>query len=199
MSTVLIATLYSFEPIVASATKISASRLFLLVDHEPDEKQQKSIGIIEQSLGSVLEIKKVKTDVYDIVKVAEETVRIIDLLSDRDSIYIDVTAGRKTKALGLLFGSYARSDRIKRIMYVREENKEIMNLPKLSYSITPGQLKIIEYLMKTDVKSMSEFSEKIDLSRAQLYQSIKQLKDMDIIEETKDGFIVTDYGKIVVL
>jgi CRISPR-associated protein Csa3 len=199
MSTVLIATLYAFEPIIASATKISADRLFLLVDTEPDEKQLKSIGIIEQSLGSVLEIKKVATDVYDIVEVARETVRIIDLLSDKDSIFIDVTAGRKTKALGLLFGAYARSDRIKRIMYVREENKQIMNLPKLSYITTPGQLKIIEFLLKNDVKSMNEFSEKIDVSRAMLYKHIKELKDMDIIEETKEGLKLTDYGRIVVL
>ena len=112
MTKILIATLYIFEPVIAAATKISADRLILLIDHEPDETQQKSLDIIKQSLGSVLEIKTVETDVYDIVEVAKETVKIIDLLSDKDEIYIDVTAGRKTKALGLLFGAYARSDRI---------------------------------------------------------------------------------------
>lgn len=199
MSTVLIATLYAFEPIIASATKISADRLFLLVDTEPDEKQLKSIGIIEQSLGSVLEIKKVATDVYDIVEVARETVRIIDLLSDKDSIFIDVTAGRKTKALGLLFGAYARSDRIKRIMYVCEETKHIVNLPKLSYSITSAQQRIIEYLIKNEVKSMNDFSDNVDVSRAMLYKHIKELKMMDILEETLEGFRLTDFGRIVVL
>ena len=133
MTKILIATLYIFEPVIAAATKISADRLILLIDHEPDETQQKSLDIIKQSLGSVLEIKTVETDVYDIVEVTKETVKIIDLLSDKDEIYIDVTAGRKTKALGLLFGAYARSDRIRRIMYVKEENKQVVNLPKLSY------------------------------------------------------------------
>jgi len=199
MSKILIATLYAFEPVIASATKISADRLFLLVDNEPDEKQTKSINIIEQSLGSVLEIKKIPTDVYDIVKVASETVRIIDLLSDKDQIYVDITAGRKTKALGLLFGAYARSDRITRIMYVREETKQIMTLPKLSYSITPGQFKIVDFLIKNEVKSMNEFSEKIDVSRAMLYKHIKELKSMDILEETSEGIVLTDFGRIVVL
>ena len=46
-----------------------------------------------------------------------------DLLSDKDEIYVDITAGRKTKALGLLFGSYARINRVKKIMYVKEEDK----------------------------------------------------------------------------
>jgi len=125
MAKILIATLYVFEPIIASSTKISADRLILLIDKQPDEKQQKSLDIIKQSLGSVLEIKTVKTDVYDIVEVARESVKIIDLLSDKDEIYIDITAGRKTKALGLLFGAYARSTRIKRIMYVKEEKAVI--------------------------------------------------------------------------
>ncbi|RLE45429.1 hypothetical protein DRJ25_05695 [Candidatus Woesearchaeota archaeon] len=199
MTKILIATLYIFEPVIAAATKISADRLILLIDHEPDETQQKSLDIIKQSLGSVLEIKTVETDVYDIVEVAKETVKIIDLLSDKDEIYIDVTAGRKTKALGLLFGAYARSDRIRRIMYVKEENKQVVNLPKLSYLITPGQHKIIEFLLKNEVRSMSEFAEKVDVSKAMLYKHIKELKDMDVIEDTTEGFKLTDYGRIVVL
>ena len=199
MTTILIATLYIFEPVIAAATKISADRLILLIDHEPDETQQKSFDIIKQSLGSVLEIKTVGTDVYDIVEVAKETVKIIDLLSDEDEIYIDVTAGRKTKALGLLFGAYARSDRISRIMYIKEENKQVVSLPKLSYSITPGQHKIIEFLLKNEVRSMSEFAEKVDVSKAMLYKHIKELKDMDVIEDTTEGFKLTDYGRIVVL
>jgi len=199
MAKVLISTIYVFEPVIAAATKISADRLFLLIDAEPDEKQKKSIEMIQQSLGAVLEIKTVETEIYDIYEVAKETVKIIDILSDKDDIFVDITAGRKTKALGLLFGAYARSTRIKRIMYVKEENKQVVNLPKLSYSITPGQHKIIEYLLTNKVNSMAEFSEKVDVSKAMLYKHIKELKDMDILEETSDGFKLTDYGRIVVL
>jgi CRISPR-associated protein Csa3 len=199
MGRVLIATVYTFEPVIAVATKISAERLILLVDKEPDEKQNKSVDLIKQSLGSVLEIKTVKTDVYDIVDVAKESVKIIDLLSDKDEIFIDVTAGRKTKAMGLLFGSYARCDRIRRIMYVKEENKQIVNLPKLSYSVTGGQRKIMEYLENNTAKSMMELAKKVDVSQGMLYKNIKELKDMDVLEDTNDGFKLTDYGRIVVL
>lgn len=199
MTKVLIATIYTFEPIIASATKISADRLILLIDKNPDNKQTQSLDVIKKSLGSVLEIKTVATDIYDIVDVASETVKIIDLLSDKDEIYVDITAGRKTKALGLLFGTYARGDRVKRIMYVKEESKQIINLPKLSYTITPGQHKILEYLSTKRVSSMSDFSENIDVSRAMLYKHIKELKEMDIIEESKEGLKLTDYGRIALL
>ena len=199
MAKVLIATLYVFEPVIAAATKISADRLFLLIDKEPDEKQRKSIEVIKQSLGSVLEIKTVETEIYDIYEVAKEAVKIIDVLSDKDKIYVDITAGRKTKALGLLFGAYARGDRIQRIMYVKEENKQIVTLPKLTYSITPGQIKIIEFLAKNQIKTMVDFASKIGISKSLLYQSIKDLKRMDIIEETSEGIKLTDYGRIAVL
>lgn len=199
MGRVLISTVYIFEPIIACATKISAEKLILLTDKNPDDTQQKSIELIKQSLGSVLEIKTVKTDIYDIVDVAKESVKIIDLLSDKDEIYVDITAGRKTKALGLLFGAYARSNRIRRILYVKEENKQIMNLPKLSYNLTSGQHRLVEYLADNKIHSMAEFAEKIELSRGMLYKHIKELKDMDIIEETKQGIVLTDFGKIVML
>ncbi|MEA3514959.1 MAG: CRISPR-associated CARF protein Csa3 [Nanoarchaeota archaeon] len=198
MTKVLIATIYVFGPIIASATKVGAERLILLIDKEPDEKQQKSIDVIKQSLGAVLEIKTVATDIYDIVDVAKETVKIIDLLSDKDEIFVDITAGRKIKALGLLFGSYARINRVKKIMYVKED-KSIVSLPRLSYSLSPGQHKIVNHLLNHEVSSMSRFANKINLSQAMLYKHIRELKEMDIVEETKEGLKVTDYGEIVVL
>ena len=199
MTKILLATIYVFEPIIASATRVGADRLILLIDKEPDERQKKSLDVIRQSLGTVLEIKTVETDIYDIVEVAREAVKIIDLLSDKDEIYVDITAGRKTKALGLLFGAYSRIDRIRKIMYVKEEDKSVISLPRLSYSITPGQHKIITHLLNHDITSMSQFARKIGMSQAMLYKHIRELKDMDIVEEAKEGLKVTDYGRIVVL
>ena len=199
MAKVLLATIYKFEPIIASATKSGADRLILFVDKEPDERQQRSLDIIKKSLGTVLEITTVAIELPDIFEVAGEAVKVIDLLSDKDEIYVDVSAGRKTKALGLLFGAYARTNRIKRIMYVKEEDKSIISLPRLSYSVTSGQRKVVMHLLNHEIHSMSQFARKIRLSKAMLYKHIRELKKMDVIEEEKNGLKVTDYGKVVVL
>jgi CRISPR-associated protein Csa3 len=199
MANILIATIYSYEPIMAIATKISADRLIILSDKKPDNKQKKSIELIKQSLGSVLEIKRISIETYNIVQIAKETIKIIDLLSDKDQIYIDITAGRKTQALGLLFGAYARCDRIKKISYVTEEDKKVITLPKVSYNLTSAQKRIVEFISNNKIKSMTDFSEEVDVSRGMLYKHIKELKDMDIIEETPEGIKLTDYGKIVVM
>ena len=84
-------------------------------------------------------------------------------------------------------------------MYIKEENKQIVYLPRLSYSITPAQHKILEFLLNRKVTTMADFSDKVEVSKAMLYKHIKELKDMDVIEETPDGLTLTDYGKIVVL
>jgi len=199
MTKVLIATIYSYEPIMAIATKISADRLILLKDKNSNDKQKKSIELVKKSLGSVLEIKTVPIEVYNIVEIAKEAIKIIDLLSDKDEIYVDITSARKTQALGLLFGAYARCDRIKRISYVTEEEKQVISLPKVSYNLTSAQKRIVEFISNNKIKSMTDFSKEIEVSRGMLYKHIKELKDMDIIEETPEGIKLTDYGKIVVM
>jgi len=184
---------------MAIATKISADRLILLKDKNSNDKQKKSIELVKKSLGSVLEIKTVPIEVYDIVEIAKEVIKIIDLLSDKDKIYVDITSARKTQALGLLFGAYARCDRIKRISYVTEEDKQVISLPKVSYNLTSAQKRIVEFISNNKIRSMTDFSEEVDVSRGMLYKHIKELKDMDIIEDTPEGIKLTDYGKIVVM
>ena len=120
---VLIATLYSPEPVLLATTRLGPDRLILLIDKTLDKEQDNAVRIIQDSLGKVMEVKIVKTDVYDIVEVAKECVKIIDLQPKDDSIYVNVTSGRKTKAIGLLFAAYARHDKVKKIAYNPEEDK----------------------------------------------------------------------------
>ena len=121
---VLIATLYSPEPVLLATTRLGPERLILLVDKTPNKEQDKAIKLIQDSLGKVIEIKIVKTDVYDIVKIATECVKIIDLQPDEDHIFVNITSGRKTKAIGLLFASYARHEKVSKIAYNPEEDKK---------------------------------------------------------------------------
>ena len=193
---VLIATLYGPEPVILASTRLGPERLILLVDKIPSGEQEKSIKIIEESLGKVIEVKVVKTDVYDIVKVAKKCVEIIDMQPKDDLIYINITSGRKTKAIGLLFAAYARHDKIKKIAYNPEEDKNaVVYLPRLSFKLTESEKKVLEYVEKGKYESISDLAKKIDLSTAMLYRAIDELKDKDLIT-TKEGLKLTDAGMI---
>jgi CRISPR-associated protein Csa3 len=196
MAKVLIATLYSAEPVLLAATRLSAERLVLLIDEKPDSDQLKSLKVIQNSLGKVMDVKVVKTAVYDIVKVAEKCVEIIDQVPREDIIYINVTAGRKTKALGLLFAAYARCTKVKKIAYNPEEDKtSVVYLPKLSFDLTEDQKKILEYLSSADYKDHAQLAKKLQISRAMLYRHIKDLQDKDFIT-VENGLHLTDAGRI---
>lgn len=200
MAKVLIATLYSPEPVLLAATRWGTDRLILLIDTKPDREQDRSLKLIKDSLGRVIDIKTVRTDVYDIVGIARKCVEIIDLAPKGDTISVNITAGRKTKAIGLLFAAYARSARIDKIAYNPEEDSNaIVYLPKLSFRFTESQKRILEYLKEGGYDNLSDLAEKVDLSRAMLYRSIKELEEQGLIESKKGCFELTDAGRIAVL
>jgi CRISPR-associated protein Csa3 len=193
---VLIATLYSPEPVILATTRLGPERLILLVDKEPSKEQENSLKIIQDSLGKVIEVKVVKTDVYDIVEVATKCVEIIDMQPKDDPIYVNITSGRKTKAIGLLFAAYARHDRVKKIAYNPEEDKSaVVYLPRLSFKLTESEKKVLEAIGNDTFENPTELAKKVDLSTAMLYRSLDELKDQDLVT-TEQGIKLTDAGKI---
>ncbi len=193
---VLIATLYRPDPVILATTRLGPERLILLVDKEPNEEQENSVKIIEDSLGKVIDVKVIKTDVYNIVDVAQKCVEIIDMQPKDDIIYVNITSGRKTKALGLLFAAYARHDKVKKIAYNPEEDKtSVIYLPRLSFKLNDSEKAILSELAKDKYESISDLAKKVDMSPAMLYRTIDELKDKDLIT-TEDGIKLTDAGKI---
>lgn len=199
MTRILISTVYRHEPVISACTKQAIEELLLLVDENPDEKMKASLSLIEKSLGSVLHIKTLSTDIYNIVKVAEKVVEAIDSIHNSNEIYVDVTTGRKTKSFGLLFGSFSRVNRIKKITYINPEDNSILILPKMGYSLTDGQRKLIDHIQNNKIKSIMDAASKLNISRGAIYRHIKELKDMNILDESDGDFHLTDYGKIVML
>lgn len=195
MSKVLIATLYNPDPVILATTRLGPDRLILLIDDKPNKDQTDALKLIQSSLGKVIDVKTVKTEVYDIVKVAEKAVEVIDLQPKDDLIYVNVTSGRKTKAMGLLFAAYARHDRVRKIAYNPEEDpKAVVYLPRLSFKLTESQKSILDALDR-DYANPSELSQQVKMSTGMLYRALDELKDMDLIT-TEEGIKLTDAGKI---
>src|SRR3989338_5823601 len=91
MTKVLIATLYTPDPVLLAATRLGPGRLILLIDKEKNAEQDKSLKLIAESIGRVIDLKTVKTDVYDIVEIAKKCVEIIDMQPKDDRIFINIT------------------------------------------------------------------------------------------------------------
>jgi len=200
MANVLIATLYGKDSVMVSTIKFGAESLFLIIDENPDENQNAALKAIKDALGEAVAINTVKTKLYDIVDTAQKAISIIDNHSEKDNIIVDITASRKTQSLGLLFAAYKRQNFIKEIVYVSEENKQPMALPKLSFDISESQEKILKVIEQKKHSNLTELADKAGMSRAMLYRHLEELKKMRLIEnKEKEGFILTDAGKIAIL
>ena len=199
MIKLLIATIYNHYSIVSVIHKFSIDKLIILSDKEPDDTMKKSINLINDTFNKTISIKVEKIELYNILKVAEQVVDIIDGIEEKNEIYIDITSGRKPKSLGLLFGVYARSKRIKKIVYVTDDTNEIITLPKMSYTINSTEREILNHIHNDVTITTIKLAERLDLSKAIVYRYVKVLQEIDAIEKDDEQVKLTDFGRILLL
>ncbi len=194
----LISTIYTLEPVIVCVTRLSPSKLILLTEEGTDEKKLRSEQTLEDTFGKVIEIEKRNTSLYDTVKVAQDVATLIEEEHARGNhIMINVSGGRKPQAFGALFGAYTRSDMVKRIVYVTEEDNFIIDFPILSFNISDTKKIILEQI-KSGVNSIQVIALKVGISKGMAYNHLRELKAMGYIKD-EDGYTITDAGKIAVI
>jgi len=201
MVNILITTIYgSTDPILLLSTKFSIDMIYVVIDKEENKRQMEVYEKLKDTIGNIIEIKPIKTELYDIVKVAQDITKVIDMVSEKENISINITGSRRTQALGLLYAAYARAQRISKILYVVPEEKKVVYLPKLDYNLNNSQKSILETIQRHKFKSHSDLAEKMNLSRGMVYRTITELINLGLlIQDEEEGFRLTDAGKIVVL
>ena len=148
-------------------------------------------------VGNLVEIREEKIDVYSIVDITKKVIDIIDSISEKDNVFVNITAGRKPQSLGVVFAAYQRANRINKIVYITEEKKDIVMLPKLSFYLTTSQLEILRNIDKSD--SITKLEKILEIGRAMIYRNVKGLQNKGFIEKSENGLRLTDSGKIAIL
>ncbi len=194
----LISTIYTLEPVIVCVTRLSPSKIILLTEEDVDDKKSQSEDTLELTFGKVLEMEKKVTSLYDPVRVAQD---VVDLIEEEhasgNKVLINVSGGRKPQAFGALFGAYARSDMVDRIVYVTEEDNSIIDFPILGFNISDTKKKILENI-QSGITSVNEIGKSVDISKGMAYNHLRELKAMGYITGD-DGYAITDAGKIAVI
>ncbi|GAB4313661.1 MAG: CRISPR-associated transcriptional regulator Csa3 [Methanobacteriaceae archaeon] len=197
MKITLISTFYSLEPVMVAITKLSPDKLILLKNEDDEDEKLKSEVTLRKTVGTVIDIDTLNTSVYDVVKIANDTAELIDReAAEGNKIIVNVSGGRKTQALGALFGSYARHNHIERIVYLTEEDNEVVEIPKLNYGISKTKKHILKELEGGDA-SVRNLSIKIGISRGMTYNHIRELREMGLIEP--DKLKITSAGQLAII
>ncbi|MCC7570713.1 CRISPR locus-related DNA-binding protein [Candidatus Micrarchaeota archaeon] len=191
----LISTLYAAEPVVPSIHKFSPQKLILLTDEKPDEKAKKSINAIKDMFSNVMKIEIAYVKQYDIYSIAKKTVDIIESEKENE-IFINITGGRKTLMLGVIYGAYARSEMIKSIHYSTEENNEFIELPLMSYDLNEVEHVLLETINEKGTIKVNSLAEDLGKTRGLLYQYLKRLRMKGLVDSQ---FRITQAGKVALL
>ena len=137
-------------------------------------------------------------ELYNHVRVAQDVSDLIEKEHARgNQIIINVSGGRKPQAFGALFGAYTRSDMVKRIVYVTEEDNFLIDFPILSFNISDTKKAILEQI-RSGVTSVSTIAVNVGISKGMAYNHLRELKSRGYITG-EDGYFITDAGKIAVI
>ncbi len=196
MTGVLISTIYE----KSDSTKLSIrdfniQKIYFLLDKNANDKQLQSISLIKKTFGNVIEIIEKKVELYDILSVSKDIVKIIDSIRPGDKIYVDITQGRKTQALGLLLACYSRASRVENIVYWNDKDQMTI-LPKFSFNVNKDEKGI---LIKIERDKISSLIKSLKISKATFYRAIKKLNDEGLIKRYNGKYTLTDAGRIAIL
>jgi len=193
----LISTIYSLEPVMACITRFSPKKLILLLEEDAPEKKLEAERMLIETVGRVMEITTQLTSIYEVVKIAQDTAEVIEAENAQGRmVVVNISGGRKPQALGALFGCYARHKMVERIVYVTEEDGEVVDLPILNFGISKTKLMVLEELKKGDT-SVKNLAQKIGISRGMTYNHIRELREMGFIDSQQ--LEITSAGELAII
>ena len=141
MDYTLISTIYAIEPVMFCITNFSPKKVVLLREEDAPKDKLKVEETLAETLGKFIDIETKITSLYEVVRIAKDTVDVIEQEAAQGrKIVVNISGGRKPQALGALFGCYARHKMIERIVYVTEEDKQVLDLPILNFGISETKL-----------------------------------------------------------
>ena len=194
----LITTLYNLEPVLICVTRLSPSKIIILTEEGAVERKVQAENTLEATFGKVIEVKKSITSLYDPVRVAKDVAGIIEKEHALGrSVLINVSGGRKPQAFGALFGAYARSDMVKKVVYVTEEDNFMIEFPILSFNLSPTKKAILE-LIQNGTTAVENIAAKVGISKGMAYNHLRELKAMGYVSD-EGGYSLTDSGKLAVI
>jgi CRISPR-associated protein Csa3 len=197
MEYTLISTIYSIEPIMVCITQFSPKKVVLLREEDAPPEKLKVEQIITETVGNFIDIETKITSLYDVVRIAQDTVDVIETeKANNRKLFVNISGGRKPQALGALFGCYARHGDIERIVYVTEEDSQTIDLPILNFGLSPTKRMVLEELKKNG-KSVKNLAIKIGISRGMTYNHIRELREMGFIAPDKLG--ITTAGELAII
>ncbi|MDD4083190.1 MAG: CRISPR-associated CARF protein Csa3 [Sphaerochaetaceae bacterium] len=204
MQNILIATIFHDDSIRLGIKEYQINKAILLQDENAGQTQKDKIKQLLDYNKNFVEFQIKEIPKYEIEGVVKKCIEIIDSIPNEDNIIIDITQGKRTQTIGLLFAAFKRFDRIKKIYYgqeIKESTWSVLELPKFRFDLTEKQKIILKGLNNT--KTINEIITEEDISRATVYNNLIELENQALIQRNQIGkevkYELTEAGRIMLI
>jgi CRISPR locus-related DNA-binding protein len=193
----LIATFWNVKPFLPAVLKFAPRKVILLIAGPDDKSMEANLDAVRTTFKDTFALEKVRMPMDDIYEQAKKTVELIDREATPENlVVVSVGGGWKTLTNGVLYGCYARPQRVYRIVSNTKNLDGVIELPRLSYNLTPAKKAILMKVAGRGSKSIAEIASELHRSRAMTYAYLREMRDDGYVDES---FAVTDAGKLALL
>lgn len=195
MTKTLISTFFSFVPVEAAIYAFSPSKIILVADKNSLSKKEVKGALekVKETYGKFAKIEVAEVPGSDLLAIAKKA---IELIENEDRPIVNVSGGWKLLAQGVIYGCYARSHLVSKIICNDIERNTPVELPKLTYGLSEPKKQLLRELSERDGRTIAQIAEKLDRTRGMLYQHLKELKESGYVDEE---FQITDAGRLALL
>lgn len=191
----MIASFYSFEPLVAAAHAFSPTSIDLIVAEDSMSKIEDALAKVKEVYGTVATIQVIKVKGSDLLAIAKTTINLVE--SEEGRKIVNISGGWKLLAQGMLYGCYARPELVEKIVCNNlEEDNAIVELPKLCFGLSTAKKNLLKEIADRKGRSIAKIADKLGKTRGMIYQHLKELKDNGYVDEKFD---ITLAGRMALL
>src|SRR3989339_1085050 len=192
MTTHIVPIGFHAKQVYTPVTRYGGEKIIFITSEPKDSKSKKSVEdalmqakkIAEESLSIKYEILKLK-DNYDF----SERMEILSKLFEKESeIIVNLTGGPKFDSFLLYITALKHWQKVKEIVYVREDIGELVILPKFIYSgsLTDFELEMLRTINETPI-STNELADKLGKQLPQILRYLNQLEEKGLVISEKNS------------
>ena len=188
---------YKANVIINTVKMFGGDKLFIF-HGVPNERVSNEIKKVKDAIpSSFIPSQFIQVDHYDIVSIIKKVRKIINQeYLEGNTIFVNISSGRKTLAFGTQLACYIEYNKINRLFYLTEEKNELIDIPILIWEITEPKKDIID-LINRGVNNLKDIAYKMGLSNSMTYKHINELINENYINKENDFYVLTLKGKMI--